>query len=252
MLQYIERLSTAAYLAIDTVAPRGERPLGYLCCKFECSSNALNSCNFPQTAHFTISKNLKHAEELICSYPACRDGGVKFCYCAHCQIPVAKRNFRIRHHHYEAAPVPTAGSDEFEASQAAKRVVPNQPTHVMRGHPGLVQRPRSDEGDHLLMQLAQLQSQLPTPSDARAGLTSQAEDTRHSFEDQQVTGQHSGVSRRTAGFFVGQNSSFPTNSHLTDGSGTSADEAVVRVPCRARGMPPDHKFDVSTETSLLP
>ena len=29
-------------------------------------------------------------------------------------VPVAKRNFRVRHHHFEEDPRPTAGSDEYE------------------------------------------------------------------------------------------------------------------------------------------
>jgi hypothetical protein len=35
----------------------------------------------------------------VCSYVACRNGGVKFRYCAHCMAPVAKRNFCRRHDH---------------------------------------------------------------------------------------------------------------------------------------------------------
>lgn len=42
---------------------------------------------------------MKHGEELICSYFACRNAGIKFRYCSHCKVPVAKRNFRKRHKH---------------------------------------------------------------------------------------------------------------------------------------------------------
>ena len=42
---------------------------------------------------------MKHGEELICSYCACRNAGIKFRYCSHCKVPVAKRNFRKRHKH---------------------------------------------------------------------------------------------------------------------------------------------------------
>lgn len=48
-----------------------------------------------------ISGKVKHGEQLVCSYPACRNGGVKFRYCSTCKIPVAKRNFRNRHNHKE-------------------------------------------------------------------------------------------------------------------------------------------------------
>jgi hypothetical protein len=52
-----------------------------------------------ETAVFVLHKNMKHGEHLICSYPRCRDEGVKFCYCSLCGIPVAKRNFKSRHDH---------------------------------------------------------------------------------------------------------------------------------------------------------
>lgn len=52
-----------------------------------------------QTAYFVISEDAKHGEDLVCSYFACRNGGVKFRYCAHCMAPVAKRNFCRRHDH---------------------------------------------------------------------------------------------------------------------------------------------------------
>lgn len=52
-----------------------------------------------KTAYFVIPEDVKHGEELICSYFACRNAGIKFRYCSHCKVPVAKRNFRKRHKH---------------------------------------------------------------------------------------------------------------------------------------------------------
>lgn len=52
-----------------------------------------------KTAHFVIPGNVRHGEDLICSYLACRNAGVKFRYCAICRVPVAKRNFHQRHNH---------------------------------------------------------------------------------------------------------------------------------------------------------
>lgn len=46
-----------------------------------------------------IPSTVQHGEELICSYEACRNAGIKFRYCASCRIPVAKRNFNQRHSH---------------------------------------------------------------------------------------------------------------------------------------------------------
>lgn len=37
-----------------------------------------------KTAYFVISEDAKHGEDLVCSYFACRNGGVKFKYCGHC------------------------------------------------------------------------------------------------------------------------------------------------------------------------
>ena len=52
-----------------------------------------------QSAYFVISEDAKHGENLVCSYYACRNGGIKFRYCAYCMAPVAKRNFSRRHDH---------------------------------------------------------------------------------------------------------------------------------------------------------
>jgi hypothetical protein len=65
-----------------------------------------------QNAHFILGKTIQHGEKLVCSYPACRAGGVKFCMCTHCNFPVAKRNFRVRHHHYQDETIPAAANGE--------------------------------------------------------------------------------------------------------------------------------------------
>jgi hypothetical protein len=79
---------------------------------------------FPQTAYFVIPENVKHGEELICSYFACRNAGIKFRYCSHCKVPVAKRNFRKRHKHGgDSAP----GDDEDEDNNNKRGI----PSHIM-------------------------------------------------------------------------------------------------------------------------
>jgi hypothetical protein len=60
---------------------------------------SLSLFNILQTAYFVVPNNIAHGENLICSYKDCAALGVKFCYCVHCGIPVAKRNFRQRHDH---------------------------------------------------------------------------------------------------------------------------------------------------------
>lgn len=52
-----------------------------------------------KTGYFVVPDNIEHGDELMCSYQACRQAGVKFRYCLYCKVPVAKRNFRNRHRH---------------------------------------------------------------------------------------------------------------------------------------------------------
>eukprot|EP00545_Synedropsis_sp_CCMP1620_P013422 CAMPEP_0119005676 /NCGR_PEP_ID=MMETSP1176-20130426/1861_1 /TAXON_ID=265551 /ORGANISM="Synedropsis recta cf, Strain CCMP1620" /LENGTH=573 /DNA_ID=CAMNT_0006957513 /DNA_START=29 /DNA_END=1750 /DNA_ORIENTATION=- len=66
-----------------------------------------------KTAYFVIPENVEHGEELICSYFACRNAGIKFRYCTHCKVPVAKRNFRKRHKHGKTS----AGADGEEEEE---------------------------------------------------------------------------------------------------------------------------------------
>ncbi|KAL3807061.1 hypothetical protein ACHAXA_008007 [Cyclostephanos tholiformis] len=67
-----------------------------------------------KSAYFIIPDNIEHGDELMCSYPACRQAGVKFRYCLHCKVPVAKRNFRNRHRH--GVPGGEGGDDESSDS----------------------------------------------------------------------------------------------------------------------------------------
>jgi len=64
-----------------------------------CRARAMPPDHNSNSAVFKISRDVKHGEDLLCSFPQCRDGGVKFAYCLVCGIPVAKRNFRQRHDH---------------------------------------------------------------------------------------------------------------------------------------------------------
>ena len=70
------------------------------------------SCN--QTAYFQIPKDIKHGDFLVCSYPACRNRGVKFLYCSFCKDAVAKRNFRNRHYHEDYKKEGNSGSHRTE------------------------------------------------------------------------------------------------------------------------------------------
>ena len=84
-----------------------------------------------QTAYFVIPENVKHGEELICSYFACRNAGIKFRYCSHCKVPVAKRNFRKRHKHggNDVAQLPGDEDSGAEEDVPSKRAgIPSQIT----------------------------------------------------------------------------------------------------------------------------
>jgi hypothetical protein len=80
-----------------------------------------------------VPQNIKHGDELICSYPVCRNAGVKFCFCTHCRIPVAKRNFRIRHNHCDFAPPAAVAGQQVETPMHANSA-PRNPTDVHSVH----------------------------------------------------------------------------------------------------------------------
>jgi hypothetical protein len=84
-----------------------------------------------KTANFMITNDVKHGQGLVCSYPKCRDGGIKFLYCKCCAIPVSKRMFRTRHNncgkvesagrsHEAKAPTEATAAKEVEATKYAK------------------------------------------------------------------------------------------------------------------------------------
>ena len=60
---------------------------------------------------------MKHGQELVCSYDACRDQGIKFYYCSFCGIPAARRNFRQRHNHLNESSDGGSCSDDSEREE---------------------------------------------------------------------------------------------------------------------------------------
>ena len=67
--------------------------------KVPCRARGMPMAHNTKTAYFTIPQNVQHSDKLTCSFPACRQAGAKFRYCAVCKISVAERNFRSRHKH---------------------------------------------------------------------------------------------------------------------------------------------------------
>jgi hypothetical protein len=56
---------------------------------------------FHQTAFFEVENDASHGAELVCSFPACRNGGIKFVWCKYCEVPVSKRSFKSQHSHVD-------------------------------------------------------------------------------------------------------------------------------------------------------
>lgn len=63
---------------------------------------------------------------MICSYFACRNAGIKFRYCSHCKVPVAKRNFRKRHKH--GGEIIGDKGDDSGDDETPKKGIPSQIT----------------------------------------------------------------------------------------------------------------------------
>lgn len=97
-----------------------------------------------KTAYFVIPENVKHGEELICSYFACRNAGIKFRYCSHCKVPVAKRNFRKRHKH--GGDVAVGGDDDSGGDEEStlKRGIPSQITAKTGVHSDVLSEDSND------------------------------------------------------------------------------------------------------------
>jgi hypothetical protein len=173
-----------------------------------------------QNAHFTINSDaVKHGEELHCSHSACRASGIKFCFCAYCAIPVAKRNFRIRHHHCEETPLPTAGSDVYE------RLVREEAQATPTAPPASWE---INDGNNQVEPPVR-NSFPPSPGDSshnRAFLAPRRMDSSGNTDNFPTVQSQSGQVK-----FGGQNGQETT--------------PTAAVPCRARrGMPPDHNSDV--------
>jgi hypothetical protein len=114
-----------------------------------------------KTANFMITNDVKHGKGLVCSYPKCRDGGIKFLYCKYCAIPVSKRMFRTRHNNcggkesaersYEAKASTTevAAAKEVEAKKYAKSSQGRSEScdSVKDSKPSEISLSSSDEGD---------------------------------------------------------------------------------------------------------
>jgi hypothetical protein len=79
------------------------------------------------------------------SYFACRNAGIKFRYCSHCKVPVAKRNFRKRHKH--GGDDIRGGDDSGDEEVANKKGIPAQITAKCEvAHDGLSSQSDNSNG----------------------------------------------------------------------------------------------------------
>eukprot|EP00934_Nitzschia_sp_Nitz4_P003220 Nitzschia sp. Nitz4//scaffold175_size95217//71243//72771//NITZ4_004732-RA/size95217-augustus-gene-0.26-mRNA-1//-1//CDS//3329538966//3210//frame0 len=83
--------------------------------RISCRARGMPPDHCSESAYFWIHPDMPHGADLLCSYPSCREGGVKFRYCKFCKVPAAKRSFLFRHGHTKknrpAAESPQASSD---------------------------------------------------------------------------------------------------------------------------------------------
>jgi len=92
--------NTNAEAPLQTLGASGSKPKPH-CAIAPCPARGMPLDHNFKTAHFLIPDDIKHGDELVCSYFDCQRAGIKFRYCSVCEIPVPKRNFRKIHSHGE-------------------------------------------------------------------------------------------------------------------------------------------------------
>lgn len=221
-----------------------------------------------QTAYFTIKKNEKHGRELVCSFPGCRDGGVKFCYCNYCRVPVARRNFRLRHHHVDAKPLAKSKSKSSKHKRKAKvKQHMSTPVDLSSRSKNISPSILSNQDGNSRVNAASTISQVGVMAAAASASTGDNANAISSLLLQsfaQVLNQGQVGRTATSDEANGQDveqrgnmgqqrhamTNYPTTmeevSRLGDSSSSAStsDGSAVRIPCRARGMPLDHTIEV--------
>jgi hypothetical protein len=161
-----------------------------------------------KSAYFVIPENIEHGDELICSYPACRQAGIKFRYCFQCKVPVAKRNFRNRHRHGVAG-------GELEDGESSDL-------------DGESEDEMSEEGSRRVIGLAE-------DGDICHPVSALAQDADGEDDD-----DYRGVKKEHILIIPGIDSAAAAPTNIM---GKKKRKNVnIRVPCRARGMPMAHNF----------
>eukprot|EP00934_Nitzschia_sp_Nitz4_P003786 Nitzschia sp. Nitz4//scaffold175_size95217//76442//78480//NITZ4_004734-RA/size95217-snap-gene-0.67-mRNA-1//1//CDS//3329538972//3776//frame0 len=87
-----------------------------------CRARGMPPDHCSESAYFWIHPDMAHGADLLCCYPSCREGGVKFRYCKVCKVPAAKRSFLFRHGHSNKK---RAGRESPPVSSDAEEVSDN-------------------------------------------------------------------------------------------------------------------------------
>lgn len=199
-----------------------------------------------------MKKNEKHGKELVCSFPQCRDSGIKFCYCAYCRVPVARRNFRLRHHHADAKRL----SKSISKSKSSKHKNKKHSTSTMKSSQldnsmTITRNSAAPAGDRaapdrgatadavssMLLQSFAINQKLMEKDNG--GVISRNEPENPTKNGQAMQQQHH-IKRDSI-------NSIEEISRLGDSSSSNSSTGVrvMKIPCRARGMPLDHTIEVS-------
>ena len=190
---------------------------------------------FPlQNAYFTMRKNERHGKELVCSFPACRDSGIKFCWCSYCRVPVARRNFRLRHHHADMKQPPS----DPKSKSSKKQKKSKERSSVTRQNSSSVSS--NSPVDSALAAPAAMPSSGSAPLNASSLLLNSIAQAWN--QQNQSGGSNNGGLSNILGQQQHALSTAPSAmedvSRLGDSasSTSSSDGSAVKIPCRARGM----------------
>lgn len=180
-----------------------------------------------KTAYFVIPDGIEHGDELMCSYPACRQAGVKFRYCLECKVPVAKRNFRNRHRHGVSG---KDGGEEYSSEEGEESEGVDDATATDEHRRCLL--PEVGNGDH-----HRSCHSVPPLGSADGTTTSHREDQ----DDRNDNDDYAGVKKEHIIIIPGA-AAPPLPMIDAGGMKKKRKGANIRVPCRARGMPMAHNF----------
>ena len=175
-----------------------------------------------KTAYFIIPENSEHGDELMCTYPSCRNAGVKFRYCLHCKVPVAKRNFRNRHRHG----VMEDCSDEEDASEEEGGEVVDNTCKVEGGTTA-----------------TDMHGEICQPVGNNIIGPAVEGDDNNNNDDDDDDENYTGVKKEHILVIPGiENANNLSSSDPMNKKKTKTKNGKLRVPCRARGLPMAHNF----------